>query len=172
MSEHGYSILAEFWGEVPPDRLDHATDGIIEAVRHEGGDGTVVSADESGIDVRFSLLYDVPRALAEIGVEGERIARASVEATGLSLDLEALHVQTDAALEREVNTPAPGLIGLSEIAGILGVSKQRVGQLRAREDFPAPVAELAAGPVWQRQMLDRFIRDWPRRSGRPAKASA
>ena len=71
-----------------------------------------------------------------------------------------------------MNTPAPELIGLSEIAGILGVSKQRVGQLRAREDFPVPVAELAAGPVWQREMLDRFIRDWPRRSGRPAKASA
>jgi len=172
VSEYGYSILAELRGDVPVDELDRITDGIIEAVRAGGGEGTAVSADGTGLDVRFSLVSKTPRSLAEKGVEGERIARGAVEVTGLRLDLEALHVQTDAALDREVSTPAPELVGLSEIAAILGVSKQRVGQLRARADFPVPVAELAAGPVWQRQMLDRFIRDWPRRPGRPARASA
>ena len=172
MNEHGYSVLAEFWGEVPADELDRFADGIIEAVRAGGGDGTAVSANETEIELRFSLVSDGPRSLAEVGVEGERIARDAVEFTGLKLDLEALQVQTDAALEREVSAPSPELIGLSEIAAILGVSKQRVGQLRARADFPVPVAELAAGPVWHREMLDRFIRAWPRRAGRPAKASA
>ena len=172
MSEYGYSILAEFRGEVVADDLERVTDGIFEAVRGSGGEGTVVSADETGLDVRFSFVSDARRSLSEIGMEGERVARGAVEATGLRLDLEALLVQTDSALEREVNSPAPELVGLSEIAAILGVSKQRVGQLRARADFPVPVAELAAGPVWQRQMLDRFIRDWPRRPGRPARASA
>lgn len=42
------------------------------------------------------------------------------------------------------------LVGLTEIAEMLGVSPQRVDQLAATEAFPEPVAELAAGRVWKR----------------------
>jgi hypothetical protein len=42
------------------------------------------------------------------------------------------------------------LMGASEIATTLGVSRQRVHQLRRTyADFPTPVAHLATGPVWQ-----------------------
>ncbi|HKW77094.1 MAG TPA: ParA family protein [Terriglobales bacterium] len=41
------------------------------------------------------------------------------------------------------------LLGTSELAALLGVSRQAVSNIRARNsDFPAPVAELKAGPVW------------------------
>jgi hypothetical protein len=54
----------------------------------------------------------------------------------------------------------------------LGVSKQRVYEIREKPEFPLPVARLASGPVWARSMLTRFISEWPRkRTGRPRKTA-
>ncbi len=54
------------------------------------------------------------------------------------------------------------LVGVAEIAEMIGVSKQRVHQLASREDFPRPVASLIAGTIWRRD----DIVDWARRTGR------
>jgi prophage regulatory protein len=43
----------------------------------------------------------------------------------------------------------PTPIGPHEIAVMLNVTRQRVMQLRAREDFPAPWATLATGHIWR-----------------------
>ncbi len=61
------------------------------------------------------------------------------------------------------------LVGVSEVGGLLGVSRQRVDQLaKAYEDFPAPVAELASGRVWRRQDIKAWLKAHPQRSpGRP-----
>jgi predicted DNA-binding transcriptional regulator AlpA len=40
-------------------------------------------------------------------------------------------------------------MGLSEIAELLGVSRQRAHVLSARADFPHPTARLSSGPVWE-----------------------
>jgi len=53
-------------------------------------------------------------------------------------------------------------MGISEIATLLGVSRQRVGQLAQHEDFPHPVARLAAGPIWDAADVER----WARETGR------
>ncbi len=62
------------------------------------------------------------------------------------------------------------LVGLAEIAEMLGVSRQRAGQLsREYPDFPAPVAELASGRVWERAGVEEWaLRHPQRRPGRPA----
>jgi predicted DNA-binding transcriptional regulator AlpA len=50
-----------------------------------------------------------------------------------------------------------GHLGLTEIATLLGVSRQRVHQLRSTyADFPEPVADLASGPIWH----ERDISTW------------
>jgi predicted DNA-binding transcriptional regulator AlpA len=54
------------------------------------------------------------------------------------------------------------LVGTTEIAKLLGVSRQRVGQLAATESFPQPTARLAAGPIWEREAVER----WAREAGR------
>jgi len=43
-----------------------------------------------------------------------------------------------------------------------GLSRQRVSQLTADKDFPAPLAKLAMGSVW------RFedVKEWAERTGR------
>jgi hypothetical protein len=64
---------------------------------------------------------------------------------------------------------APDLVGVAEVAELLGVSKQRASDLAHSEGFPAPVATLRAGPIWRRSQLARFAGGWERRPGRPRR---
>lgn len=59
----------------------------------------------------------------------------------------------------------PALVGATEIADMLGVSRQRVQQLAARPDFPTPVAALKMGKVWR---LDD-VEAWASAGGRPLR---
>lgn len=61
------------------------------------------------------------------------------------------------------------LVGVAEVAVLLGISRQRVTTLSKREDFPAPVQRLAAGPIWREGDLSTFKSGWQRKGGRPAK---
>lgn len=53
---------------------------------------------------------------------------------------------------------APELMGVAEIAELLGVSRQRVHQLRKVAGFPAPIAELSAGAIWERKAVEAWAR--------------
>lgn len=56
------------------------------------------------------------------------------------------------------------LVGVSELAAILGVSRQRVHQIiEEAKDFPAPEAELSAGKVWSRAAVDAWRASHPER---------
>jgi predicted DNA-binding transcriptional regulator AlpA len=61
----------------------------------------------------------------------------------------------------------PELAGVSEVAQILGVSRQRARQLADDPRFPKPVAVLMSGPVWIAADVRAFLKTWPRRTGRP-----
>lgn len=54
------------------------------------------------------------------------------------------------------------LVGLTEIAEMFGVSRQRAGQLADGDGFPLPEAELAAGRIWARSKVEA----WARKAGR------
>lgn len=47
-------------------------------------------------------------------------------------------------------------MGAAEIATMFGVSRQRVQQLVARPDFPAPESILAMGKVWRTEDVRRW----------------
>lgn len=58
------------------------------------------------------------------------------------------------------------LVGTAEVGALVGVSRQRVNELlRSDPSFPSPVAELAAGRIWQRTDIERWmeIRDRARK---------
>jgi len=65
-------------------------------------------------------------------------------------------------------TRFPKLAGLTEIAGLAGVSRQRAAQLAGHPDFPKPVDRLAMGPVWREADVTKFL-DTPRKPGRKPK---
>lgn len=51
-----------------------------------------------------------------------------------------------------------GLLGVAEVAALARVTKSAVVAWRDREpDFPAPVAVLAAGPVWTRAEVEAWL---------------
>lgn len=52
------------------------------------------------------------------------------------------------------------LVGVSEIAKLLHVSRQRVHQLARRPDFPQPVADnLQCGLIWLRSDIAQYATD-------------
>ncbi len=59
---------------------------------------------------------------------------------------------------------AQELVGVAEIADMLGVTRQRVHQLTKTAEFPRPLAELSAGVIWDRAEVER----WARTTGRLA----
>lgn len=50
------------------------------------------------------------------------------------------------------------LAGLTEIAEMLGVTRQRASQLAASKEFPKPLDRIAAGPVWRRDTVERWVK--------------
>lgn len=79
----------------------------------------------------------------------------------------ALHRQE---LGRMLRVMTGHLVGLSEIASMLGVTRQRASQLvRDYEDFPSPVAQLSAGRIWETAAVSAWAEAHPERPpGRPA----
>jgi hypothetical protein len=59
------------------------------------------------------------------------------------------------------------LLGVAEIAELLGVTTQRVDQLAGASSFPVPAAELEAGRIWQRTDIET----WARATGRLGAAA-
>jgi hypothetical protein len=55
------------------------------------------------------------------------------------------------------------VLGAAEIAELLGgLSRQRVSQLTAHEDFPEPLARLHMGSIWRYE----DVAQWARHNGR------
>lgn len=63
--------------------------------------------------------------------------------------------------------------GVTEVAAELGVTRQQVANLRQRGDFPAPVAALSMGEVWDLDVVRRWADSGLRRTaGRPSQEAA
>ena len=59
--------------------------------------------------------------------------------------------------------PVHHLVGVAEIAEMLGVSRQRVNAIvKSQESFPKPEAELSAGRIWLRSE----VLTWAKSQGR------
>jgi hypothetical protein len=111
---------------------------------------------------RFSTTLTV-----DADAPGDAIARAT-EALPVSGSVIAAEVMTTEEADRRLAEPAfPELAGVAEVAAMLGISRQRLHALRDRHEFPAPVAVLAAGPVWRKGDLSTFAEGWHRKPGRP-----
>ena len=58
------------------------------------------------------------------------------------------------------------LVGIAEIAEMLGVSTRRVDVLSRQRDFPEPVASLTGGRIWLRPDIEK----WAMATGREIKS--
>lgn len=70
------------------------------------------------------------------------------------------------ATEVAARPAVPELVGVGEAAVLLGVSRQRAGQLINKRGFPRPVAELGCGSIFIADEVRRFAEARDRSPGR------
>lgn len=147
--------------DVEPDVGDDESEDLLEAL--------LPYSPAIGID-GAQLAVEAPTADAAIRV-ALKATRAALLAAGMVRHrIVGLVAMTWEQFEYELEQPdLPQLLGLAEIGKMLGVSRQRVGQLAQTPTFPAPAAKLATGPVWTLPAVERWSANWPRKSGRPAR---
>jgi hypothetical protein len=99
----------------------------------------------------------------------EAVNKTAVEVQSLIMqEPVGVEVVTEAEwLRRAAEPTLPELMSAAEIAEELGVARQRVHQLRSTAAFPAPLAELRGGAVWDARAVRKFAKTWARRPGRP-----
>jgi hypothetical protein len=170
-----YSVEIETWG--PPPERQEALEALAEGLESlgAGGAATSVGGLAGGIGATFSV--DVKAAdRSDSAIEAVRRAvevfEAACERVGIAHGgIARADSMTDTYLDRYLEEEPERYAGVSEVAALIGVSRQRVSELRAKPGFPAPVAELSAGPIWKVSSLNRFLREWERRPGRPRRSS-
>ncbi|MGW8988328.1 hypothetical protein ACWGRF_00110 [Streptomyces zhihengii] len=95
---------------------------------------------------------------------------AAARAVGIPTLVVGVELVTEQELDRRNDEPiVPDLAGISEIAEMFGVGRQRAAQLAKRDDFPPAVAQLKAGPVFLSDQVKGFESRWDRHGGRPIK---
>jgi hypothetical protein len=135
-----------------------------------GADGSVAVAPRDQVTVTLHVRGDDP--LEAVGAGNKVLFRTGV-AEGFGWSQVAVEAVTESEHERRAAAPTlPELVGASEVGAMLGVSRQRVHQLREHPAFPAPLVEVAMGPLWDARAVEAFARAWSRRPGRPPLAVA
>jgi hypothetical protein len=165
MSEHDWIVHAEAAGAAGVVTED-ALDVLMDALEERGG-AVSMAQDGSRYSATFSLLPNEGDAVEDVTRVGARVIQAAAARAELAdLGLVRFEVMTGDEQDAELAEPLiPELVGNSEIADILRVSRQRANQLTKRPNFPAPVARLVAGPIWTRTSIERFLEEW--RAGKP-----
>ncbi len=130
--------------------------------RLENFDGSVARIPGRGIDVTVyaPASLSIPDAIAKTLDEVTHVVQID-SPIGLEVVTELEHA-------RRAEAPTmPELMSAAEIAEELGIARQRVHQLRQNAAFPAPLAELRGGAVWDAAAVRKFAEEWERRPGRP-----
>ncbi|MFJ1610219.1 hypothetical protein ACIOHS_43930 [Streptomyces sp. NPDC088253] len=95
---------------------------------------------------------------------------AAAKAVGVGQTVVGVELLTEDELDRRNAEPiVPELAGISEIAEMFGVGRQRAVQLSKRSDFPPAVVQLKSGPVFLASQVRGFEDRWDRHGGRPIK---
>ena len=162
-----WTVKIEAGGDLTADQVDPDDIDALRAALADHHAATYTAIR------RYGAQLDVEAATAEEAVEAAATAfRMAAQRSGLpGWPVVRVDVMTVEDQEAALGEPTfPEILGVTEAAQLLGVSRQRVDQLRAdHPDFPAPIVRLASGPVWLRSAIQGFERRWQRRPGRPSK---
>jgi predicted DNA-binding transcriptional regulator AlpA len=168
MDQREWSVLIEAWapkgkrGSLDP--TDSRVTDLVDSLASLGG---AVAAGPKMWSARVTVKNEfIEQAIADAG-------RIVVEAAGQcrlpAWPIERVEAVEATRLDAELEVSNfPDLVGTTEVAEMLGVSRQRIHELRKADRFPLPMIELAAGPIWLRSAVTAYEERWNRRPGRPA----
>ncbi|MEX0755715.1 MAG: hypothetical protein WD556_11460 [Actinomycetota bacterium] len=158
----GFEVEAELTDDRIAAILD-ALDRYSPAISYGPGSLSIrISVEDQSINHAFTPAYAT--CIDALTVSGLR--------RDIDFRLAVVEIATEAELEREISEPPIELVGATELAEMLGVTRQRASTLATSSTFPAPLARLASGPVWLKGSVLRFASEWERRPGRPRKKEA
>lgn len=149
----------------PDDRL---LDDVAERLAQHSG---VVFVGSRSIGAMIAVSS---ADLASAAKLADAIIRTAMRRSGIRITsmIESHAIEWTRFEETLSQPPVPELVGATEAAALLGVSRQRFHEIRRTLDFPAPLTEVAATPLWTRAGIDEFLRGWARKPGRPPAAGA
>lgn len=153
-------ITYTFHVDPTDDDLDQWSDDL------ESIDASVARRPKIGVEVIVYADGHLPMLAAAEKMAGETTAVINDDPVGISIMRESAYQAT------AESSTMPELMSAAEIAEELGVARQRVHQLRSTSAFPAPLAELRGGAVWDAAAVRKFNAEWTRKPGRPAQALA
>lgn len=157
---------SNFTVELEVETLDPITEDLI--VDLDGSDHSASVSGHPGSH-RLSVIMNIGDSVYSALPEAIEWVSKQVEVT----EVHAASVMTNDEFDRREAAPAfPPIGGVSEVAEVLEVSRQRISELRQRPDFPAPVTTIKAGPIWRLGDLSRFADEWERKVGRPPRRDA
>jgi hypothetical protein len=145
--------------DVAPSSMDKFLDYLA---RFDGA----VSADTLGWGVLITV--KAPSAEEAFTFGTAQISKAAKMAKMPKWPLLGVEVLRTDEHDRRLEIPNfPEVLGTTEVTELLGVTRQRLHQLRSAGRFPAPMIELAATPLWLKTTIDSFLETWDRSGGRP-----
>lgn len=159
----GWSVRITYTGpaDSTSDQLAEHAGALLEALAADAATHT------AGV-ITISLTVDAPTIDQAIVVTDHKIRGAAPA----GWDLAGVEVLRHDLLEAELEQPLyPALVGITEAAGMLGVSRQRAHAIAQGSNFPTPIAELASGPVYLASAVEAFAAH-PRTAGRPRTVTA
>jgi len=131
--------------------------------------GPAVSYSPKSLSARFGVEAETPQRAV---IAGFRLFHSALSEIGIKPTKNVVEVECQRLedLDRSIEeSNAPDIVGVAEVAEVLGVSKQRASELARSTDFPRPLVHLASGPVWKSSAIVRYVKDWGRRPGRPSR---
>ena len=133
---------------IDPEGWSERVDELLETLSRAGGvEGPARWGAGSTLGSVFEVEAGTARKAIEIGLGA--FERALVAAG--RPDAEIRHIE----VAPEAYEPAR-LLGATDVARLLGVSRQRLYQLTDRPGFPPPATQLARGALWRREDIEAF----------------
>lgn len=113
----------------------------------------------------ITLTIQAPGAVAAAALVPEILTKLEPHAPNLTIT--TLEILSETAFQARLDEPEiPELVGLTEIAEMAGVSRQRANAIVKQDTFPAPVLTLAAGQFRTRAAVQNWVENWTRKPGR------
>jgi hypothetical protein len=171
-----YSVAVEFCGafQDDPARINDLLERFALSLNRAAADlaPTVTGCPErppQGLGVYGARVALAADDVAEAARRSAELVSGAARNVGLpDFPITRIEATVWSQFERDLQEPTfPRIIGITELADLIGITRQRASALARSAKFPAPAAELASGPVWFEPNVRRFIDEWDRRPGRP-----
>lgn len=150
---------------VPPESWGNRVDVLLDVLEGSPAiEGPVGWGAGPVLGAVFEVAAPTAAEASDIGLEafGAALAKAAED---LHFDLSNIRRFEVAPADFEPDA----LLGATDVARLLGISRQRVYQLTEQSHFPKRVAELARGAVWRRSDVEAWLTTRPHWQGRPPK---